>query len=131
MSRFRHISYETCRRLPFISSVVATILSGVLLSLDMIHYSESLEMVKIIYEILVVTVGFFVVFCFSWILHYCWYQLIGIMYTYVFFVCLWLCRYTEGLFAEYIVEIHAGLFVVGIIYCILLFRQRKDKNDDR
>lgn len=130
MSRFRHISYETCQRLPFVSSMIATILSGVLLVLDVIHHSHGLDEVKIIYEIVVVTVGFFLVFCFSWILRFCWYQLIGILYTYVFMVCLWLGRY--GVFGEYLVHCHVGLFAVGMIYsgAVVSFLIMRKKGDD-
>lgn len=112
-----------------ISAMVATMLSGVLLALDLIHNSNSMEAAKMTYEILVVTVGFFLVFAFSWILRFCWYQLIGILYTYVFMVCLWMGRY--GMFGEYLVHWHVGMFVVGIIYTgaviVLLLRRKRNR----
>lgn len=123
MSRFRHLSYRTCQRLPFFSAILATILAGILLVLDFIHGSNTLFHVKVIYEILVVTIGFFLIFAFSWILHFCWSQLFGILYTYIFFICLWLGRYPEGqhgIFGSYLIHIHAFLFIIGLIYTIFV-----------
>lgn len=125
MTLFRHMTYETCQLLPFFSAIMAMILCGILLMLDMIHATDSIDNIKIIYEVVVVTVGFFVIFCLSWIMKYCWCQLIGILYTYVFFICLWLCRYTEGrngIFGDNIMYAHGILFLIGLIYLICVIK---------
>lgn len=134
MNSFRHLTYGTCQMLPFFSAIVATILCGILLALDMIHSNESIDAVKIGYEIAVVTVGFFVVFALSWIMRFCWYQLLGILYTYVFFMCVWLCRYTEGrygLFGDHIILAHAILFGIGLIYSASVIRLITKRGKER
>ena len=132
MNYFRHLTYGTCQMLPFISAIMATILCGILLMLDMIHSTDRLEEAKILYETAVVTVGFALVFALSWIMKFCWYQLLGILYTYVFLICVWLCRYTEGrygIFGDHIILVHAILFGIGILYTasvICLLRKRRN-----
>lgn len=131
MSRFRHLSYQTCQRLPFISAILATVLAGILLILDFIQGSNTLFHVKVFYEILVVSIGFFLIFAFSWILHFCWTQLFGILYTYIFFLCLWLARYPQGshgIFGPYLIHIHAILFIIGLFYTIFVIRQIINKH---
>ena len=134
MNNFRHMTYGTCQMMPFISAIMATVLCGILLMLDLIHSTDRLEEAKILYETAVVTVGFCIVFCLSWIMRFCWYQLLGILYTYVFIVCMWLCRYTEGrygIFGDHIILVHAILFGIGIAYSCsvftLLWKRRKEE----
>lgn len=134
MNYFRHLTYGTCQMLPFVSAILATILCGVLLMLDIIHSTDRLEEAKIMYEMAVVTVGFSVVFGLSWIMKFCWYQLLGILYTYIFLTCVWICRYTEGrcgIFGDNIMIVHAILFGLGIIYTLsVICLLRKRNNTD-
>lgn len=133
MTKIRHLSYETCQLLPFFSTFVATMLCGVLLTLDLIQSSGDVEPIKICYEIIVVSVGFILIFLFSWILRYCWFQLIGIIYTYAFMLCLWICRYTEGhngIFGRHIIEAHALMLIMGVIYCYAVIRGIKKPHEE-
>jgi len=127
---FRKVSIKSAQHIPIISAVSACVMTGMLLVLDLLKASGSVDELKIMYECIVVSSGFFLVFCFSWIIGMCWRQLFGIIYTYLFVICLWLTRYPEGqygAFGKYIHHFHGMVFLIGIIYCIYLFYRTSKK----
>jgi len=126
----RKFSIRSTQHIPIYSAALATLLTGSLLLIDILSNHPCIECIKIIYECTVVSAGFILVFCFSWLIGMCWSQLFGIIYTYLFVLCLWLTRYPSGqygIFGSYIPHFHALIFAIGIIYCAYVITARMKK----
>lgn len=101
------------QRLPIWSAITATALAGCL------TFYELPEWVKVCYELVVVSYGFWVMHKFIKVLKLCFVVRSGMYYTYFFFLCLWARRYPEGqngIFGQYLNMAQAIMFVIGCCF---------------
>ena len=117
----KHFSCKLIQYLPILSASTATIVCAILVVFDVVFPDTSTELIKVIYEMLVVSFGFLSIYCFSKLFGYCLRQRIGIYYTYFFLVCMWLRRYPngeDGVFGNYIEEAHILMLSFGLLYVV-------------
>lgn len=119
----KHAALSSIQRIPFYASAAGTTLCIILSHTD----GWFADMSRVMYETGVITAGFWIIYVFSVYLGFCTFQRLGIYYSYLVFLCVWLRRYPDGhsgFFGQYLDHAHIFMSILGLIYLsVFIYRQ--------
>lgn len=126
-TRIKHLCCKLIQRIPVYTAVGSFLVCVAISFTDAVSASHITQRLNALFTFAVVNAGFVTIYSLSKAMGMCRVQRLGILYTYLFLLCVWLRINTHGhygIFGQYIHHFHALVSAIGLTYIIYVIRRR-------